>query len=124
VAQYAPYAQSLQVANQTAAASFDKPGTTPTPAQLALVVIQYGKGLATYNTDLGSISWPASMQTAIQVDHSQLQSLMSFLQSFSIIQPAGVSAWLVQLHGRTSSAQSADNEVRRDLGLQSTSSFP
>ncbi len=122
---YQGYADALQTANVAAAHAFDSGGaTTPTTAQLALVVISYGKTLNNYNNGLASISWPTSMKSAVEADHAQLQALMSFLRSFSIVQASGVSAWLVQLHNRTSSSQAADNQVRHDLGLPVTTSFP
>jgi hypothetical protein len=124
VIQYEGYAQSLQTANLAAAHLYDSAGTAPTTTKLTLEVIQYGKELTSYNNDLDAIAWPATMQSAIQADHAQLRALLSFLGSFSIVKPAGVSAWLVQLHGRTSTAQTADNRVRQDLGLPITTSFP
>jgi hypothetical protein len=122
--QYRAYAADFQTANLAAARGFDTPGTTPTTAQLALVDIQYGKDLASYNSNLSSISWPSSVQSAIRADHAQLLALMSFLRSFSIVQPSGVTAWLVQLHNRTAAAQTTDNQVRQDLGMPITTSFP
>jgi hypothetical protein len=121
--QYQGYAEALQTANLAAASGF-RQAPTPTTEALALDVIQYSKALTSYNNGLESISWPPSMRSIVQADHSQLLALMSFLRSFSIVQPAGVSAWLVQLHGRTSNAESADNQVRRDLGLPTTTAFP
>ena len=49
---------------------------------------------------------------------------MSFLQSFSEVSPTGVGPWLSQFHDRADTAQTADNQVRQDLGLPSSSSFP
>jgi hypothetical protein len=122
--QFRAYSAKFETANLAAARGFDSSATTPTSAQLALVDIQYGKDLATYNNDLASTSWPSSVQSAIRADHAQLLSLMSFLRSFSIVQPSGVSAWLAQLHNRTAAAQTTDNQVRQDLGLPITTAFP
>ena len=49
---------------------------------------------------------------------------MSFLQSISFVSPTGMSTWLSQMHTRTGTAQTADNQIRQDLGLPSSSSFP
>jgi hypothetical protein len=122
--QYEGYAQGLQNGNLAATLRLDKAGTTPTPAQLVLVVIAYEMALTKYNNELRYITWPTSMQSAIDADQAQLRALLSFLQSFSIVQPSGVSAWLTQLHNRTSTAQNADNQVRQDLGLPRSFSFP
>jgi hypothetical protein len=122
--QYEGYAQGLQTANLAATHGFDRTGATPTPSQLVLVDVAYGAALNTYNNELGSITWPTSMQSAVEADHAQLLALMSFLRSFSIVQASGETAWLVQLHNRTSTAQTADNQVRGDLGLARSVSFP
>jgi hypothetical protein len=49
---------------------------------------------------------------------------MSFLQSFNIVVPGGMSAWLAQFHDRTRTTETADNQIRKVLGLPSSSSFP
>jgi hypothetical protein len=64
------------------------------------------------------------MQTAIAADHAQFQALMSFLQAFPSISATGVSAWLTQLHNRTASTAAADNLVRTDLGLSTSTAWP
>ena len=122
--QYEGYAAGLQTANGTAAKAFVDAGSTPSTTQLAPAVTAYGSALNLYDFQLHFIAWPASMQPAIQYDHAQLKALMSFLQSFSIVTPTGMSAWLTDLHNRAGTAQSADNVIRKDLGLPSSSSFP
>ena len=100
------------------------PGSTPTPTQLAATVTAYRIAVNLYDFQLRFIQWPASMQAAITVDHAQLEALVSYLQSFSAISPINISTWLSGLHNRDASTQAADNQVRHDLGLPSTSSFP
>ena len=99
-------------------------GSNPSTTQLAPVVTAYGSALNLYDFQLHFINWPASMESAIELDHAQLKALMSFLQSFSIVTPTGMSTWLVDLHNRAGTAQAADNVIRRKLGLSSSSSFP
>jgi hypothetical protein len=122
--QFEQYSAGLQTANATAAKAFVDAGSTVSTTQLAPVVTAYGSALNLYDFQLHFIQWPTSMQSAIQAEHAQLKALMSFLQSFSIVTPTGMSAWLFDLHSRAGSAQSTDNEIRRDLGLPNTSSFP
>ena len=117
-------AAGLQKANGVATTGFVSAGSTPTLAELTAVATSYRTALDTYNFELGFIKWPASMQTAIEVEHAQLKALVSFLQSISLVSPSGVGAWLSQLHNRTGTVQTADNQIRQDLGLPSTSSFP
>ena len=124
LAQYDGYAAALQTANGVAAKAFVDAGSSPSTTQLAPVVTAYGSALNLYDFQLHFINWPASMESAIALDHAQLKALMSFLQSFSIVTPTGMSTWLVDLHNRAGTAQAADNVIRRKLGLSSSSSFP
>lgn len=122
--QYEGYAEGLQKANNTATKGFVGAGSTPTASQIAAVVTAYRAALNLYDFQLHFIQWPASMQTAIAVDHAQFQALMGFLQSYAAVSPAGISAWLSQLHNRTGTTETADNQVRLDLGLSRSTSFP
>ena len=125
---YEGYAAGLKTANEAAASGFVGKGSSGrhalTQTQVAEVVTSYGVALNLYDFQLHFIQWPASMQTAIAVDHAQFKALMSFLQSFNVVAPAGMSAWLTQLHDRTRTTETADNQIRKDLGLPSSSSFP
>ena len=121
---YEGYAQGLQAANGVATQGFASTGGPPTPAQLVAVGTAYRSALNLYDFQLNFIQWPASMQTAIALEHAQLKGLMSFLLSISSVSAPGVSAWLSQLHSRTGLTQTADNRVREELGLPSSSSFP
>lgn len=124
LAQYEQYASGLQKANMTATNGFIGAGSTPTVAQLTPVVAAYRTALNLYDFQLHFIQWPASMQNAIQVDHAQFTALDSFLQAFSLVNPTGTGTWLSNLRSRISTTEAADNQVRKDLGLPSSSSFP
>jgi len=121
---YKGYAAGLQTANNVAAKAFVHAGSTPTTAQLEPVITAYGSALNLYDFQLHFIQWPASMLSAIQLDHLQFKTLMSDLQSYSSVNPAGTSAWLTGFHSQAATTQAADNEIRKDLGLPSSSSFP
>ncbi len=118
------YADGLKKANAAATTGFVSAGSTPTPSKVAATISSYRSALNLYYFQLHFIHWPASMQTATEVEYAQLQALMSFMQSFSTVSPAGISAWLSQLHNRTGTTEAADNQVRHDLGLPATSTFP
>ncbi len=124
LAQYEQYAAGLQKANIAATSGFISAGSTPTTAQLTPVVTAYRTALNLYDFQLHFIQWPASMQSAIQVDHGQLTALLSLLQSFSLVSSTGTSVWLSDVRDRASTTQTADNEIRHDVGLPSSSSFP
>jgi hypothetical protein len=121
---YEGYAEGLQKANETATKAFVADGSTPALAQVAPVVAAYRTAINLYDFQLHFIQWPASMQTAIADDHAQLHALLSVLESYPEVSGTGVGAWLSQLHNRTATTQTADNQVRQDLGLSATSSFP
>jgi hypothetical protein len=124
LARYELWAAGLQTANDTATKGFIRAGSTPTPAQITAVVTPYYTAVHLYDFQLHFIQWPASMQTAIAVDHAQMNALMSFMQSIKYVSPTGISAWLSQLHNRTGTVQTADNQIHQNLGLRSSNSFP
>ena len=121
---YEGYAQGLQQANAVATRAFAKVGSSPTPTQLTPAVTSYRSALNLYDFQLHFIQWPPSMQTAIAVDHAQMKAFMSFLDSIATVSPTGTNVWLSGLQNRASSTQTADNQIRQDLGLPSSSSFP
>jgi len=121
---YQQYAQGLHAANVAATRSIVAAGSGPTTTQLLPAVAAYRTAVNLYDFQLRFIQWPASLQPAITVDHTQLEALVSLLQSFSFVSPTGVGTWLSELHGRTATARAADNQIRRDLGLPASSSFP
>ena len=121
---YERWATALQKSSETATKGFIAEGSTPTTAQATAVVTPFYSAVHLYDAELHLIAWPTSMQTAIEVDHAQMNALMSFLQSFRFVSSTGMSAWLSQLHDRSGSVQTADNQVRQYLGLPSSSSFP
>ena len=122
--QFKGYAATLQQANQVASTGLVSTGGTPTMTQAAADVTSYHAALNLYGTQLHTISWPTSMQSAVDVEYAQLEALMSFLQSFNSVTAPSMSAWLTQLRDRAGTMQSADNHVRQALGLPTTSSFP
>ncbi len=124
LAQFEGYAEALQKANAAATKGFVSAGSTPTPTSVAAAVTPYRAALNLYYFQLHFIHWPASMQTAVETDQAQLQALISFLGAFDTVSPTGVSAWLSQVHNRTGTTQAADNQVRQDIGLTVSSSFP
>ena len=121
---YQGYAETFQEANVVATKAFASAGSAPKPAQLTAASTAYGSALNLYDFQLHFIQWPASMQTAIVIDHAQLKSLMSFLQTLNEVSATGTGPWLSQLHDRASTAETADNHIREDLGLPTSSSFP
>jgi hypothetical protein len=122
--QYDGYASALEKANATAAAGIAAMGSTPTVAQLTPVISSYLAAMNLYNLQIHYIQWPASMQADVQADYTQLSAYLGFLQSVGAVTPPSMNAWLSQLQTVGASAQTADNKIRNDLGVASSSSFP
>jgi hypothetical protein len=122
--QYEQYAQGLQKGNAAATKVFVSSGNTPTAAQLTAPVAAYRTAVNLYDFDLRFIQWPSSMAAAIAADHTQLEVLVSFLQTYATAGTANITGWLSGLHIRGGAAQTTDNQVRQDLGLPALSSFP
>jgi hypothetical protein len=124
LAQYEQYAQGLEKGNAAATKVFVSSGNAPPAAQLAAPVAAYRSAVNLYDFDLRFIQWPASMQAAVAADHTQLEVLVNFLQTFATEGTSNVTGWLSGLHIRGGAAQTTDNQVRQDLGLPALSSFP
>jgi hypothetical protein len=52
------------------------------------------------------------------------QDFISFLQSISSENTATLNSWFAQLHTQANETETADNLVRKDVGLASTGSYP
>ncbi len=124
LAMYKQYAQSLQAANTVATKRLAGVGSTPTAADVEPVTSPYVTALNTYNIDLAFIKWPASMETAVKADQSELGIMANFLKNVSFVSPGEMGAWLAQLNDRAAQVQATDNVVRQELGLSKTTSFP
>jgi hypothetical protein len=124
LAQYKQYAQGVQNANAAATKVLVSSGNSPTAAQLTAPVATYRTAVNLYDFDLRFIQWPPSMAAAIAADHTQLEVLVNFLQTFSTAGTSNITGWLSGLHIRGGAAQTTDNQVRQDLGLPALSSFP
>jgi hypothetical protein len=122
LARYDGYAAGLVQANTAATKAFVAAGKDPTT--VAAEVATYRAAVNLYDFQLHFIAWPASMATVIATDHAQFHALLSFLDSYSTVSTSGITAWLSQLHNRTGMAQVTDNQVRQDMGLPPTNSFP
>ena len=122
--QYEQYATGFQTANEAATKGFNG-GSAPTTAQLAPVVGAYRTAVNLYDFQLHFIQWPASMQPAVQADHAQLAALLGLLSVVLHDQRHGYRApGSPTCTTRPATAQTADNVIRKDVGLPSSSSFP
>ena len=114
--QFEGYAQGMEQANATASHGIAR--SSATPAEASPVTSAYEPKVNLYDFQLGVIlKWPVSMQSDIASDIAELKALKTFLPSLGTVGPTGMRPWLAQLRSRRLAAQSADNQVRKDLGL-------
>ena len=95
--QYEQYAQGLQKGNAAATKVFVSSGNTPTAAQLTAPVAAYRTAVNLYDFDLRFIQWPPSMAAAIAADHTQLEVLVNFLQTYATAGTANVDGLAVRV---------------------------
>jgi len=87
-------------------------------------VTPFESALNAFDFQLHYIAWPETMTVPARDLALRIQTLATFISSISAVNSATLSTWLTQLHALSMTAQSADNLVRKDIGLPVISSFP
>jgi hypothetical protein len=64
------------------------------------------------------------MQVASQNLGRSTQELISFLPTISSTSSDTLNAWFTQFHALAANVQTADNLVRKDIGLPDTNTYP
>jgi hypothetical protein len=121
VTRYQQDVARLDKANQVASWEFTAAGSQPSGKELDRAASPYQAALDRHETDIHLIGWPAHSQNALQVDTTQLQALVAFLESSNGVTPAAAAAWLAQLQGHTKSFEEADNALRKSVGVPGSS---
>jgi hypothetical protein len=80
--------------------------------------------LNTFELNQHSLQWPTALQVPSQDLSLRIHTLVSELTSISSVTPDTLSSWLAQFHALASKTQTADNLIRKDIGLPTTSSYP
>jgi hypothetical protein len=93
-------------------------------AQVNQEVTPFESALNAFDFQLHYIAWPEAMTVPAKDLTLRIQELASFISSISTVNSATLAPWLSQLHALSMTAQSADNLVRKDIGLPAISSFP
>ena len=121
--QFTDASTNLDTANVTIThALADSEGASVT--QVTQEVTPYITSLSEFVYTLHFVAWPQAMQVPAQDLTLRTQALISFLQSISSESTASLNSWFAQLHSLANETETADNLVRRDVGLATTSSYP
>jgi hypothetical protein len=115
--------RSLDAANVTISRALANPSSL-TVAQVGQAVSPYITALENFDFTLHITAWPQSMQVPSEDLWLRNQALVSFVQSISSESPAALPSWFSQLRSLGSRAETADNLVRKDIGLGTTTSYP
>jgi hypothetical protein len=115
--------QSLDAANSTVSHLLAS-GSGQTVATVTQDVAPYIAALEKFDFTMHFVVWPQALQIPTQNLNLRNQALVSFLQSISSETQASLPSWFTQLHAVGAQAETADNLVRKDLGLSTTSSYP
>jgi hypothetical protein len=99
-------------------------GGSQTVTQVNEAVSPYIGALQRFDFTLHLMVWPQSMQVPSENLMLRNQALVSFLQSISSESQSELPSWFSQLHALASRAETADNQIRKDIGLATTTSFP
>jgi hypothetical protein len=93
-------------------------------AQVTQEISPYVTSLSEFAYTVHFVAWPQAMQVPAQDLTLRTQAFISFLQSISSESTATLNSWFAQLHALANETEAADNLVRKDVGLASTSSYP
>jgi hypothetical protein len=119
---FAAASSNLNAANVTVAHALAA-GANQTPTQVAQEVGPYVTALNTFIFHTHFLAWPATLQVPGEDLTLRTQDLIHLLSSVSSVSPTTLSSWFAQFHALSSSAQTADNLLRKDIGLSPASSF-
>jgi hypothetical protein len=122
-AQFVAATKQIDRANVTLTQALDSSSDQPLP-QISAEVAQYKKALDTFEFNVHVLQWPSALQVPSQDLNLRLETYVSFLQSISAVNASTSRAWLAQLHAIGVNTQTADNLLRKDIGLSPTSSYP
>ena len=121
--EFTTISKSLNTANIEATKALAN-GSSQTTAQVATEVAPYLTALDTFNFDLHLMTWPRAMRVPSQDLVLRTKSLATFVVSEDSTNAASLSSWFTQFHALAQQTQAADNVVRRDIGLPTTTNYP
>jgi hypothetical protein len=122
LSQFTAASNRLNAANVTITHALDG-STGQSVAQVTQEVTPYVTALTEFAYTAHGITWPQAMQVPAQDLFLRTQAFISFLQSISFESAGSLNTWFAQLHALASQTQTADNLVRKDVGLATTSSY-
>lgn len=93
-------------------------------AQVTQELSPYVTSLSEFAYTVHFVAWPQALGVPAQDLTLRTQDFISFLQSISSENTATLNSWFAQLHTQANETETADNLVRKDVGLASTGSYP
>jgi hypothetical protein len=121
--QFKSVSAPLNAANVTVTKALAN-GSNQTVPQITQEVAPYAAALEKFVYTFNLIQWPESLQVPAEDLDLRTKALITFLQSAPTTNPAALSSWFAQLHSLGTQAVTADNLIRKDIGLSPTSSYP
>ncbi len=124
LSQFTAASNRLNAANVTFTRAFGASSSGRSITQVTGEVTPYITALTEFAYTTHGITWPQAMQVPSQDLFLRTQAFISFLQSISFESASSLNTWIAQLHSLANQTQTADNIVRKDVGLATTSSYP
>jgi hypothetical protein len=120
---YVTAANQMDAANAAATQGLSG-ATSGSVAQVTTVMTQYEKALQTFVFAVHGLPWTGSPQASSEQLTTVIQTMVTYLGTVSTVDSTTLHGWLVVFHSRATSIQSADNTVRGQLGIPTTTSYP
>jgi hypothetical protein len=117
-------AKVIQQANAAIAQGLAAAGASTTVPSLIALENSYGSAVNQYYFELHLITLPPLAATDLHNEYAQLQALKFTISSVLTVNQASVSPWIAQFRAVATATQTVDNRLRKDVGLQPTSTFP
>jgi hypothetical protein len=113
----------MDATNVAAALGFSRAAGASVP-EVIFVVSQYQKELQTFAFIVHALSWPGATRTSSRTLTVQIDTLVTYSSTVSSVTPTTLDGWLLTFHVLALRVQSADNALRGEIGIPTTTSYP
>ncbi|MGO8862431.1 MAG: hypothetical protein ACLQRH_16955 [Acidimicrobiales bacterium] len=122
-AKYLAASKQMDVANAAAAHGLSG-ATGDSVAGVNQALGPYERALQTFVYTVHGLSWPGATLVSTEELTQQIETLVTYSTTVASVDPATLNAWLVRFRSLATSVQTADNIVRRQIGIATTTSYP
>ncbi len=122
-AKYLAASTQMDMANAAAAASLSG-AAGDSVAQVDQALGPYKRALQTFVYTVHFLSWPGVTAVSSEELIQRVQTLVTYSATVFLVDPATVHTWLVKFRSLATDVQSADNLLRRQIGIAATTSYP